>query len=70
MIGVAALIVGAGAYVLIVFVGDQMWVGARPTPLERRRVAHARSPGFARAVADMYDERAADDNPLVLPADR
>jgi hypothetical protein len=70
MIGVAALIVGAGAYVLIVFVGDQMWVGARPTHSNDVVLLTRVHPDFARAVADMYDERAADDNPLVLPADR
>ena len=54
-IGGAALVVGLVAYVLIVYVGDQMWVGARPTGdddiVELTRV----HPAFAAGLAAQYD---------------
>ena len=55
---------------LIVYVGDHIWVGARPTHNTDVVILTRVHPEFARAVADMYDERAAEDNPLALPADR
>jgi hypothetical protein len=70
LIGVYALIVGVAAYVLIVYVGDYIWVGARPTHSRDVVILTRVHPDFARAVADMYDERAAEDSPLGLPADR
>ena len=45
-----------------------MWVGARPSH-RRRGDPHSRPPRVRARVADMYDERAAEDSPLVLPAD-
>ncbi|HTD50120.1 MAG TPA: hypothetical protein VK771_05940, partial [Acidimicrobiia bacterium] len=69
LIGVAALIVGAGAYVSIVYTGDQLWVGARPSHRPEVVILTRVHRDFAQAVTDMYDERAADDNPLVVPAD-
>ena len=70
VVGVAALIAGVAAYVLIVFAGDHIWVGARPTHSRDVVILTRVHPDFARAVAVMYDERAAEDNPLALPADR
>jgi len=53
--GGAALVVGLVAYVVIVYVGDQMWVGARPSGdddvVELTRV----HPAFAAALAAQYD---------------
>ena len=70
VVGVVALVFGIAAYVLIVYVGDHIWVGARPTHSTDVVILTRVHPEFARAVADMYDERAAEDNPLALPADR
>ena len=70
VVGVAALIAGVAVYVLIVFAGDHIWVGARPTHSPDVVILTRVHPHFARAVAVMYDERAAEDNPLALPAER
>lgn len=70
MIGVAALTVGVVAYVSIVYGGDHIWVGARPSHKPDVVLLTRVHPDFARAVTDMYDERAAHDSPLVVPADR
>jgi hypothetical protein len=69
MIGVAALIVGVAVYVSIVYAGDHLWVGARPSHRPEVVILTRVHPDFARAVNNMYDERAADDSPLVVPAD-
>jgi hypothetical protein len=69
MIGVAALLVGLIAYVVIVYAGDQIWVGARPSHRDDVVILTRVHPHFARAVDNMYKERAADDSPLMLPAD-
>jgi hypothetical protein len=64
-----ALVAGLAAYVVIVYSGDHFWVGARPS--HRSDVVNLTRvhPEFARAVTDMYDERAAEESPLLLPAD-
>jgi hypothetical protein len=69
MIGVAALVVGLAVYVSIVYAGDHIWVGARPTHRREVVILTRVHPEFARAVSDMYEERAADESPLMLPAD-
>jgi len=69
VIGVLALIAGVAAYLLIVFAGDYIWVGARPTHSRDVVILTRVHPDFARAVDDMYDERAAQNGPLDLSAD-
>ena len=56
-VGVLALIVGLVAYLVVMLVGDLLWVGAiasrRPDVVILTRV----HPAFARALAERYDER-------------
>ena len=70
MIGVSALIIGIAAYVGIVYAGDHIWVGARPTHSREVVILTRVHPDFAQAVDDMYAERADEDNALGLPVDR
>jgi len=69
MIGVAALLIGVFGYVAIIYIGDHIWVGARPSHRHEVVILTRVHPDFARAVGDMYDQRAATDSPLVVPAD-
>jgi len=54
--GVAAVAFDAGvvAYVVIVYVGDQMWVGARPSDRDDLVVLTRVHPAFAAALAAQY----------------
>lgn len=49
-VGLIALAAGLVAYVVIVYVGDQMWVGARPGPGPDVVVLTRVHPEFARAL--------------------
>jgi fatty acid desaturase len=53
-VSLAALVAGIVAYVVIVYVGDQMWVGARPGPTPDVVVLTRIHPEFARAL-DYWD---------------
>ena len=64
-----ALVAGIAAYVVIVYAGDHFWVGARPSHRSDVVNVPAFTPSSRRVVTDMYDERAADESPLMLPAD-
>ena len=68
-VGLIALLAGAVAYVTIVFVGDRLWVGARPSQRPDAVVLTRVHPAFAHAVDEMYRERAAAYDALALPAD-
>ena len=70
VIGVGALVAGIAAYVVIVYAGDHIWVGARPTHSRDVVILTRVHPDFARAVHDMYDEGADVEDPLALPVDR
>lgn len=68
-VGVFALVAGLFAYLAIVYAGDQMWVGARPSKRDDVVILTRVHPDFARAVDRMYEEFAADGDPHALPAD-
>jgi hypothetical protein len=55
--GVAAIafLVGVVAYIVIVYVGDQMWVGARPGDRDDEVVLTRVHPAFAAALAAQYE---------------
>jgi hypothetical protein len=53
-----ALVVGLVAYVVIVYVGDQMWVGARPTRADDVVELTRIHPAFATALAAQYESAA------------
>lgn len=50
-VSLIALLVGLVGYVVIVYVGDQMWVGARPGPTADVVILTRVHPEFARALA-------------------
>jgi hypothetical protein len=50
LVSLVALLAGIVAYVVIVYVGDQMWVGARPGPSPDVVVLTRVHPEFARAL--------------------
>jgi hypothetical protein len=50
-VGVAALLVGLAAYVVIIYAGDRMGVGARPSGRDDLVVLTRVHPGFAAALA-------------------
>ena len=50
VVSLIALVAGVAAYVVIVYVGDQMWVGARPGPSDDVVVLTRVHPEFARAL--------------------
>lgn len=54
-VGGAALLVGLVAYVVIIYSGDRMWVGARPTKDDGVVVLTRVDPAFADALAAQYE---------------
>jgi hypothetical protein len=68
-VGVVALAAGIVAYVVIIYAGDQMWVGARPSRRTDVVVLTRVHPAFAQALAEWYDARAASGSPRLLPPD-
>jgi len=50
-----AFLAGLVAYVVIVYVGDQMWVGARPSDHDELVVLTRVHPAFAAALAAQYE---------------
>ncbi len=54
-VGAAACLAGLGAYVVIIYVGDQMWVGARPTEGDEVVMLTRVHPAFADALAAQYE---------------
>ena len=67
-VGLAALVAGLVAYVVIVYTGDQMWVGARPSHRSDVVILTRLHPDFTRALDDFYDERAAAGSRRALPS--
>jgi hypothetical protein len=65
VIGLAAFGAGLLAYLVIVYVGDQMWVGGRPSRRDDVVILTRIHPAFARALADQY----ADGGSAGLPSD-
>ena len=67
-IGILALLAGLVAYLVTVFAGNLLWLGAiasrRPDVVILTRV----HPDFARALARQYEARAAADDRLALPS--
>jgi fatty acid desaturase len=59
VVGVLALLVGLLGYVVIVYLGDQMWVGARPGPAPDVVVLTRVHPEFVRAL-DYWDASASE----------
>jgi hypothetical protein len=49
-VGGAALVVGLAAYVVIVYAGDRMWVGARPSSCDDVVILTRVHPNFAAAM--------------------
>ena len=49
-----AFVAGLVAYLVIVYVGDQMWVGARPSRRDDVVILTRVHPEFARALAEQY----------------
>ena len=70
-VGLVALALGVVGYVVIVYLGDQMWVGARPSRRPDVLVLTRVHPGFARALgeAHFYEERNASGRGETLPSD-
>jgi fatty acid desaturase len=58
-VSLIALLAGLAAYVVIVYVGDQMWVGARPGPDPDGVILTRVHPNFARAL-DYWDASASE----------
>jgi hypothetical protein len=54
-VGGAALLAGLVAYVVIIYSGDRMWVGARPTKQDGVVVLTRVHPAFAAALAAQYE---------------
>jgi hypothetical protein len=54
-VGVAALVVGLAAYIVVIYSGDRMWVGARPTENDAIVVLTRIHPAFAAALAEQYE---------------
>jgi hypothetical protein len=69
VIGVTAFIAGLAGYLLIVYAGDQMWVGARPSRRDDVVILTRIHPAFVRALDDMYAQFETDGDPDTLPAD-
>ena len=65
VIGLAAFVAGLVAYLLIVYVGDQMWVGGRPSGRDDVVILTRIHPEFARALTEQYSTG----SPLELPPD-
>jgi hypothetical protein len=65
VIGLAALAGGLLAYLVIVYAGDQMWVGGRPSRRDDVVILTRIHPEFARALAEQY----AEGSPIALPPD-
>ena len=68
-VGGIALVVGLMAYLLIVYAGDQMWVGARPSRRSDVVILTRVHPEFARALNEIYLARAAKNARNALPPD-
>ena len=68
-VGVAAFVVGLFGYLAIVYAGDRMWVGARPSRRTDVVILTRLHPAFASALARMYAELAAEGDRDALPAD-
>jgi purine-cytosine permease-like protein len=51
VIGLGAFVAGLAAYLVVVYVGDQMWVGARPSPADDVVILTRVHPDFARALS-------------------
>jgi fatty acid desaturase len=66
IVGVVALIVGAVAYLGIVFLGDLLWVGAVASRRDDVVYLTRVHPGFARALREHYD---AADEEAALPTE-
>ena len=54
-VGAVGLLAGLAAYVVIIYVGDRMWVGARPTKRDDTVVLTRVHPAFADALATQYE---------------
>jgi hypothetical protein len=54
-VGVVALLVGLAAYVVIIYTGDRMWVGARPSGDDDVVILTRVHPDFAAALAAQYE---------------
>ena len=65
VIGLGAFVAGLLAYLVIVYVGDQMWVGGRPSRRDDVVILTRVHPDFARALAEQYGEGGSD----ALPPD-
>jgi len=65
-VGAVAFLAGVIAYVVIVYAGDRLWVGARPTRRDDVVVLTRIHPNFATALAEMYESRAR--GKLALPS--
>lgn len=68
-VGVLALVAGLVAYVVIMYVGDQMWVGARPSRRSDVVILTRVHPEFARALAEQYAARTGAKGDRGLPQD-
>jgi len=68
-VGLVALALGVFAYVLIVYLGDQMWVGARPSRRPDVVILTRVHPAFAHALGELYEERTASGRGDPLPSD-
>jgi len=69
VVGVIALVAGLFGYLLVVYTGDRMWVGARPSRRTDVVILTRIHPVFARALEEMYAQFAADGDRHALPAD-
>ena len=69
IVGVVARVAGLFGYLLVVYIGDQMWVGARPSGRDDVVILTRVDPAFARALDAMYAQLAADGSANALPAD-
>jgi len=54
-VGAVALFVGLAAYVVIIYTGDRMWVGARPSGRDDVVILTRIHPAFAAALARQGD---------------
>jgi hypothetical protein len=54
-VGGAALLLGLAAYVVIVYAGDRMWVGARPCGRDDLVILTRVHPAFAAALSEQYE---------------
>jgi hypothetical protein len=51
-VGVVALLLGLAAYVVIIYTGDRLWVGARPSGRDGEVILTRVHPAFAAALAE------------------